>query len=145
MSWIDTNRSILSQMTLEQLKYNYTVQGLQSLIDKTPPMEEDLRLLSEARAEIVRLRRDNELMKARLDMFDTVVAMRQPYSVTYQNGYSASVDPIFKSDLVNQLNEFINARTITDKVLKDNGGTEPELEGIRFTDALGRITTVKVQ
>ena len=123
-------------------KRGYTVETIK-------PMEEDLRLLTEARKEIAQLRRDNELMKARLDMFDLMISyhrIQQPANIVYQpmtnlGGYG-TVN--FPKDLLDQMDEFINARSITDKVLKDNGEKEQDMaasEAIpKWSDFAGKFT-----
>lgn len=65
-------------------------------------MEESIRLLKDATFEIQRLRRENELHRARLDMFDSVMTVLN--TEPKRQGYGMSPDVVF------EINKFIDAQ-----------------------------------
>lgn len=113
--------TLLEQMSREQLKYNYAVHSIQSMMNKTTPMQEDIRLTTEALNEIRHLRRQNELMSARLDMWDSMMTLLHSQPPNRSVG-------MIHPDLVNQLEEYINARNLTEKTLVDNGVQQSQFE-----------------
>lgn len=66
-------------------------------------MEDELNLLKEAVAEISSLRRQNELMNARLEMFDNMIAVLHTQYAHRSQGMSP--------DLVWKIQKFIDSKT----------------------------------
>jgi len=69
-------------------------------------MKEELQMLKEATFEIKNLRRQNELMRARLDMFDAMNAILHTQVASQSQGMSP--------DLVWQIEKFIAANEVAD-------------------------------
>lgn len=65
-------------------------------------MEKELELLSRANAEIKNLRRQNELMNARLEMFDSINAILHTQVASQSQGMSP--------DLVWEIDKFISSK-----------------------------------
>ncbi len=70
-------------------------------------MEEGIRLLQDAKNEIRGLRRQNELMRARLDMFDNMVDLLNTNPSRKEFGMSP--------DLCYEIDKFINSKTTDSK------------------------------
>jgi len=71
-------------------------------------MEREIELLKQATSEIKRLRSQNELMTARLDMFDSMMAVLHTDVARKSQGMSP--------DLVWEIEKFIEKESVTTKI-----------------------------